>query len=130
MARALVLAAAFVLSANATARAADPQGYYTIQGVGLENCEVWLGERLSDGPTAWYHQQWVLGYITAFNRWVHDDSNVTINLPTDKLFEWLDAPVRRVAALDIPVAYEPETEDATLPQTEDILAAIREVARY
>ena len=69
MARALVVAVALLLSATATARAADPQGYYTIQGVGLENCEVWLGERLSDGPTAWYHQQWVLGYITAFNRW-------------------------------------------------------------
>ena len=90
MARALVLSAALLLSASAPARAADPQGYYTIQGVGLETCEVWLGERLSDGPTAWYHQQWVLGYITAFNRWVYEGSNVAVNVGPDKLFEWLD----------------------------------------
>ena len=90
MARVLVLAAALVLGAGAAARAADPQGYYTIQGVGLESCEVWLGERLSDGPTAWYHQQWVLGYITAFNRWVHNGSNVAVNIAPDKLFAWID----------------------------------------
>jgi 2-oxoisovalerate dehydrogenase E1 component len=48
----------------------------------------------------------------------------------DEMFEWLDAPVRRVAALDTPVAYEPETEDRILPQTHDILAAIRELAEY
>ncbi len=90
MARALVLAAVLLLGANAAARAADSQGYYTIQGVGLETCEVWLGERLSDGPTAWYHQQWVLGYVTAFNRWVYKDTNVAVNVGTDKLFAWLD----------------------------------------
>ncbi len=48
----------------------------------------------------------------------------------DELFEDLDAPVRRVAALDTPVAYCPELEDAILPQTADLLRAIREVARY
>jgi len=90
MARALVLAAALLMGAHAAARAADPEGYYTIQGVGIETCEVWLGERLSDGPTAWYHQQWVLGYVTAFNRWVHDGSDVALNLSTDKLFSWID----------------------------------------
>ena len=106
MARALVLAAAILLSANSTAHAADPQGYSTIQGVGLENCEVWLGERLSDGPTAWYHQQWVLGYVTAFNRWVHDGSDVAINLPTDKLFEWLDEYCHRNTEQNLSLATE------------------------
>lgn len=90
MARALLLAAALLLSAAAPARAADPQRYYAVQGVGQETCEVWLGERLSDGPTAWYHQQWVLGYITAFNRWVYEGSNVADNVAPGKLFEWLD----------------------------------------
>ena len=46
------------------------------------------------------------------------------------LFEHLDAPVRRVGALDTPVAYNPELEDAILPQTADILAAIHETAKY
>ncbi len=48
----------------------------------------------------------------------------------DELFEFLDAPVKRVAAMDCPVAYHPELEEEILPQTADVLAAIRELARY
>ncbi len=48
----------------------------------------------------------------------------------DELFEHLDAPVRRVAALDTPVAYYPDLEEAILPQSADVLKAIRYVARY
>jgi 2-oxoisovalerate dehydrogenase E1 component len=47
-----------------------------------------------------------------------------------ELFEHLDAPVRRVAALDTPIAYSPDLEDEILPQSADILAAIREIASY
>ncbi len=46
------------------------------------------------------------------------------------LFEHLDAPIRRVAALDTPVAYHPDLEEAILPQAADVLKAIRETARY
>ncbi|HUP00670.1 MAG TPA: dehydrogenase E1 component subunit alpha/beta [Gemmatimonadota bacterium] len=48
----------------------------------------------------------------------------------DELFEYLDGPVRRVAALDCQVGYAPSLEDAILPQVENIAAAIRELARY
>ena len=48
----------------------------------------------------------------------------------DELFEYLDGPVRRVAALDCQVGYAPSLEDATLPQVDDITSAIRELARY
>jgi 2-oxoisovalerate dehydrogenase E1 component len=48
----------------------------------------------------------------------------------DQLFEYLDAPVRRVASLDTWVAYAPELEDVILPQTENVLAAIEELAKY
>ncbi len=47
-----------------------------------------------------------------------------------ELFDHLDAPVRRVAALDTPVAYAPDLEEAILPQPADVLAAILETARY
>ena len=46
------------------------------------------------------------------------------------LFEHLDAPVRRVAALDTPVAYYPDLEDAILPGSADVLNAILDTARY
>ena len=47
-----------------------------------------------------------------------------------ELFEYLDAPVRRVGALDVPVAYCPDLEEAILPQASDVLAAIRATADY
>ncbi|MCC7416515.1 MAG: dehydrogenase E1 component subunit alpha/beta [Acidobacteria bacterium] len=47
-----------------------------------------------------------------------------------ELFDALDAPVRRVGALNCPVAYSPDLEEAILPQSADILDAIRETARY
>jgi 2-oxoisovalerate dehydrogenase E1 component len=48
----------------------------------------------------------------------------------DGLFEHLDAPVRRVAALDTPVAYCPDLEEVILPQSADVLKAIQDIARY
>ena len=47
-----------------------------------------------------------------------------------ELFAHLDAPVKRVAALDTPVAYYPDLEEAILPQSADILKAIKETAAY
>ena len=48
----------------------------------------------------------------------------------DALFEYLDAPVKRVGALDCPVAYHPDLEEAILPQTDDVLQAITAVNEY
>jgi 2-oxoisovalerate dehydrogenase E1 component len=48
----------------------------------------------------------------------------------DDLFEWLDAPVRRVASLDTWVAYAPQLEDAILPQIDDVWSAIRTIHEY
>ena len=47
-----------------------------------------------------------------------------------ELFQYLDAPIARVGALDAPVAYAPELEEAILPQTHDVLKAIRDTVRY
>jgi 2-oxoisovalerate dehydrogenase E1 component len=48
----------------------------------------------------------------------------------EELFHHLDAPVKRVAAMDCPVAYYPELEEAILPQTSNVLAAIKETAAF
>lgn len=48
----------------------------------------------------------------------------------DQAFEWLDAPVKRVAAHDVPLPYAPTLEDFVLPQTADLVAAARWVAAY
>jgi len=48
----------------------------------------------------------------------------------DQLFDHLDAPVRRVAAADTFVAYQPILEDAILPQANDLFRAMKELAEY
>jgi len=48
----------------------------------------------------------------------------------DLAFEWLDAPVKRVCAHDVPLPYAPTLEDFVLPQTDDIVRAARWIAKY
>ena len=48
----------------------------------------------------------------------------------DHCFADLDAPVRRVAATDTPVAYEPTLERAILPQVDDITAALVDLVTW
>jgi len=48
----------------------------------------------------------------------------------DELFEDLDAPVKRVAAMDVFVAYQPLLEDEILPQAERLYHAMLELARF
>jgi 2-oxoisovalerate dehydrogenase E1 component beta subunit len=48
----------------------------------------------------------------------------------DLAFEWLDAPVKRVCAHDVPLPYAPTLEDFVLPQVDDVVAAARWLARY
>ncbi|HEY0036370.1 MAG TPA: transketolase C-terminal domain-containing protein, partial [Longimicrobium sp.] len=48
----------------------------------------------------------------------------------EKAWEWLDAPVLRVAAADAPVPYSPPLEDYFLPQVEDVVKAARHLAKY
>lgn len=49
---------------------------------------------------------------------------------SDELFEYLDAPVRRVGATDTFVGYAPQLEDYILPQIEDVESALRDLMKY
>ncbi|MBV9959647.1 MAG: alpha-ketoacid dehydrogenase subunit beta [Acidobacteria bacterium] len=48
----------------------------------------------------------------------------------EEAFEWLDAPVLRVASIDTPVPYSPPLEEYYLPQVKDVVAAARKLAAY
>jgi 2-oxoisovalerate dehydrogenase E1 component len=67
---------------------------------------------------------------------VHEDhltngfgAEIVARIASD-LFEWLDAPVRRVAALDIPVAFSRILEKATLPNEADVTSALQDLLSY
>jgi 2-oxoisovalerate dehydrogenase E1 component len=85
-----------------------------------------------------YDWEGIAAHVKRLNRVVvaHEDqltcgfgAEIAARIAGD-LFEYLDAPVRRVGARDTPVAYNPELEDAILPQTADVLKAIQETAKY
>jgi 2-oxoisovalerate dehydrogenase E1 component beta subunit len=48
----------------------------------------------------------------------------------EEAFEHLDAPVKRIAAPDTPVPFSPPLEQAFIPQVDDVVAGLRELAAY
>jgi 2-oxoisovalerate dehydrogenase E1 component beta subunit len=48
----------------------------------------------------------------------------------EEAFEHLDGPVKRIAAPDAPVPFAPTLEKAFIPQVDDVVAALRELAEY
>ncbi len=48
----------------------------------------------------------------------------------DNCFEWLDAPVKRIGALDVPVAFSRILERATLPSEDDVKETLEELLAY
>jgi len=49
---------------------------------------------------------------------------------SEDAFEHLDAPVRRIAAPDTPVPFSPPLEKAFIPQVDDVVAGLKELAEY
>jgi pyruvate dehydrogenase E1 component beta subunit len=47
------------------------------------------------------------------------------SLIAEECFDALDAPVKRVAAADVPMPFSPELEKLVLPKAEDLVAAVR-----
>ena len=48
----------------------------------------------------------------------------------EEAFEDLDAPVKRITAPDTPVPFSPPLEKAFIPQVDDVVAGLRELAEY
>jgi 2-oxoisovalerate dehydrogenase E1 component beta subunit len=49
---------------------------------------------------------------------------------SEQAFEWLDGPILRVTAIDAPIPFAAELEDRVLPGVDDIVEAVRYLARY
>jgi 2-oxoisovalerate dehydrogenase E1 component beta subunit len=67
---------------------------------------------------------------------VHEDSRTggigesVAAIVQEEAFEWLDAPIRIIGALDTPVPYSPPLEAFYLPSEDEIERAARQLARY
>ena len=48
----------------------------------------------------------------------------------EKAFDYLDAPVKRIGALDVPTPYSPPLEENYLPNAQKVLAVARELLAY
>jgi 2-oxoisovalerate dehydrogenase E1 component beta subunit len=52
------------------------------------------------------------------------------SLISERAFEWLDAPIRRLTAPDVPIPFSPPLEQSVLPQLDDMKEACRELLAY
>lgn len=115
---------ATVLKANAVATKLAPEGI-NVEVIDLRTIVPWdrvmTAESVAKtGKVLVVHEDVrFMGFGAEVAAWV-----------SENLFDDLDAPVRRVGALDTPVGYGPELEDAILPQNDDIERAIRDLAAY
>ncbi len=78
------------LAISTAAAAADKLGRYTTFGAGNNSCESWQKEREKGDSRAWQLQQWLLGYVSAYNNWVHTGQNVADGTNAKEMFTWVD----------------------------------------
>ena len=45
----------------------------------------------------------------------------------EEAFDYLDAPIKRVSALDVPIPYSPHLEGLAIPQEQNIIEAVRQI---
>jgi pyruvate/2-oxoglutarate/acetoin dehydrogenase E1 component len=48
----------------------------------------------------------------------------------ERAFQYLDAPIKRLGALDVPVPFAPTLEDFVLPNTSKVVTALRKLAAF
>ncbi len=104
----------------------------TLAGEGIETEVLDLRSLLP------YDKQAVLESVRKTNRLlvVHEDTltggfgGEIAAVVAEEAFEYLDAPVRRLAAIDTPVPFSPPLESYFLPNTDKVTAALRDLVAY
>jgi hypothetical protein len=90
MRRGLALLGLAWLAVAAPAAAFDADGTYIVHGTGQAPCSEWTADRMIAGAGAWQQQQWLLGYLTAYNEWVSGSADVVGALDAEGIFSWVD----------------------------------------
>jgi len=68
------------------------QETYMVFGTGTISCGAWTKDRTDASVKSWQAEQWVSGYITAYNFWVEDEGGPVNRLPADGYgpIAWID----------------------------------------
>ena len=83
------VAAAAITALSAPADAADSQGYYKTIGVGQKTCGEFLDANTKKDDDYSRFQDWLAGYVSAYNRWTPGVSSVAGNTPMATHAAWL-----------------------------------------
>lgn len=78
--------------------AADKDGAYVSFGVGTSSCTGWTAARKVDDVRTVQYQEWLLGYLSAYNNWVHKGRNIAGSTGKNGLFMWIDDYCRKHGA--------------------------------
>ena len=111
-------------AAQAAARLAEQEGI-EVEVIDLRSLSPWDRDAVAESVQRTskllvaYEDHLSFGYGAEVAAWA-----------ASELFEWLDAPVRRIAGTDTPVGYSPPLEDCILPQEADLERAMRELHAY
>lgn len=88
----ILIASAFLSVAlfSTGAAAFDKEGKYVVHGAGEISCREWIVDRNLDDAGAWQLQQWLLGYVTAYNEWVRGSADVLEDSDATGFFTTVD----------------------------------------
>jgi hypothetical protein len=107
--RRLLIVTALGLLLQEPAGAADRMGTYTVFGRGSQTCAQWLAKD-SDAESR-ESGSWILGYVSAYNAWVHDGANLATGAAATEMIAWvarycLEQPRRTLAEAAQALIYE------------------------
>ena len=86
----IALSLAVVLAGPRCAAAMDAQGRYGVYGSGDLDCASWTREARLSTSLALKDRAWVLGYISAYNRWVSNERSVLGSRQQREVMGWID----------------------------------------
>ena len=88
--KAAVAALFTVMLISSNSWAADKDGAYVSFGVGNSSCTGWATARKADDVRTVQYKEWLLGYLSAYNNWVHKGQNVAGSTDNKGLLVWID----------------------------------------
>jgi hypothetical protein len=85
-----VMLAIFAMSVSGMAFAQSVPHGFDVLGPGAISCGTWIAQRRDAGPVMYGDEDWVLGYLTAYDEHVAPDGKISAGTDSDGLMTWID----------------------------------------